>query len=193
LPNSGCDNISPAFWFNADRYTQAIEQKRRLEEALNTRKRSSRLAVRENEKEAARLAAQKKAEENAQNARAKRLEARVQREQEERERREKDREERRAAREARVAQRGVSMPEYVSCLHSTWSLSLTCCLARTGMTTNQLLKRSLLSPLPLKQTAKAKLRPRPDEAELGRVGKALPRVKIGSWTVRFAAGTARIL
>ncbi|KAH6913234.1 hypothetical protein BKA70DRAFT_1558612 [Coprinopsis sp. MPI-PUGE-AT-0042] len=90
---------------------KAIEQKRRMEEALNTRKRSSRLAVRENEKEAVRLAAQKKAEEDAQNARARRLEARLQREQEERDRREKDREERRAAREARVAQRGVSMPQ----------------------------------------------------------------------------------
>lgn len=89
-----------------------------MEEALNTRKRSSRLAVRENEKEAARAAAQKKAEEDALNARTRRLEARAQREQEERERREKDREERRAAREARVALRGVSAPEYVYSLSS---------------------------------------------------------------------------
>ncbi|EAU85649.2 hypothetical protein CC1G_10921 [Coprinopsis cinerea okayama7 len=87
---------------------KAIEQKRRLEEALSHRKRSSRLAQRESEKEAARIAAQKKAEEDAQMARTRRLEARLKREQEEREKKERAREERRANREARVLRRGES-------------------------------------------------------------------------------------
>ncbi|KAJ2929378.1 hypothetical protein H1R20_g7729, partial [Candolleomyces eurysporus] len=90
---------------------RAIEQKRRLEEALNTRKRSSRLATRENEKEAARLAAQKKAEEEEKMGRTRRAEARQKREEEERLKRENAREERRMKRERAAEQEAAASEE----------------------------------------------------------------------------------
>ena len=100
------------------RNLQAIEQKRRLEEALNTRKRSSRLATRENEKEAARLAALKKAEEDERMSRTRRAEARQKREEEERLKRETAREERRMKRERAAEQEAAGVaseepPSYV--------------------------------------------------------------------------------
>ncbi|KAH8994805.1 hypothetical protein EDB92DRAFT_1972371 [Lactarius akahatsu] len=78
-----------------------IQRKRHLEEAVSQRKRSSRLAVKENEKEEARLAAVKKAEEEEKLSRARRLEARQKREEEERLKREAAREKRRLDREER--------------------------------------------------------------------------------------------
>ncbi|THH09749.1 hypothetical protein EW146_g8602, partial [Bondarzewia mesenterica] len=78
-----------------------IEHKRRLEEAVTHRKRSSRLAMKESEKEESRLAAVKKAEEEEKQSRARRLEARRKREEEEREKREDAREKRRREREER--------------------------------------------------------------------------------------------
>ncbi|TFY50123.1 hypothetical protein EVG20_g11707, partial [Dentipellis fragilis] len=78
-----------------------IERKRRLEEAVTHRKRSSRLALRESEKEEAKLAAQRKAEEEEKQSRARRLEARIKREEEERQKRENAREKRRKEREER--------------------------------------------------------------------------------------------
>ncbi|EIN04932.1 hypothetical protein PUNSTDRAFT_146212 [Punctularia strigosozonata HHB-11173 SS5] len=78
-----------------------IERKRRLEEAVVHRKRSSRIAEKESVREAEALAAKQKAEEEAALTRAQRLEARRKKEEEDRERREKTREQRRLERELR--------------------------------------------------------------------------------------------
>ncbi|KAF8170115.1 hypothetical protein BJ912DRAFT_998243 [Pholiota molesta] len=83
----------------------AIERKREVEEALVHRKRSSRLAVREIEREEARLAAKKKQEEDEKMSRARRLEARQQKEEADRQKRELAREQRRKEREAREESR----------------------------------------------------------------------------------------
>ncbi|TFK40094.1 hypothetical protein BDQ12DRAFT_680331 [Crucibulum laeve] len=82
-----------------------VEKKRKLEEALVHRKRSSRIAIKESEKEEALVAAKKKAEEEEKMGRARRVEARRQKEEEERIRRENAREQRRKEREAREASR----------------------------------------------------------------------------------------
>ncbi|KAH9481522.1 hypothetical protein JR316_0006049 [Psilocybe cubensis] len=82
-----------------------IEKKRELEEALSHRKRSSRLAIRESEREEARLAAKRKQEEEEKFSRTRRLEARQQKEEEERIKRENAREQRRKEREAREESR----------------------------------------------------------------------------------------
>ena len=74
-----------------------------MEEAMTQRKRSSRIAMREIEKEEARMQAKKKAEDDEKNARARRQEARMRKEEEEREKREKAREQRRIEREERGA------------------------------------------------------------------------------------------
>ncbi|GBE88446.1 predicted protein [Sparassis crispa] len=76
-------------------------RKRQMEDAIVHRKRSSRIAMKESEKEEARIAAQKKAEEAEKMARAKRVEARARREEAEREKRELAREQRREEREER--------------------------------------------------------------------------------------------
>ncbi|TCD63136.1 hypothetical protein EIP91_005974 [Steccherinum ochraceum] len=78
-----------------------IERKRKVEEALVHRKRSSRIATKETEKEEARLAAAKKVEEEEKEARAKRADARAKKEQAEREKRERARDQRRIEREER--------------------------------------------------------------------------------------------
>ncbi|KAI0259866.1 hypothetical protein BC834DRAFT_973901 [Gloeopeniophorella convolvens] len=78
-----------------------IQRKRQLEEAVSQRKRSSRLAVKENEREEARQAAVRKAEEEEKLSRARRLEARQRREEDERMKREEAREKRRLDREER--------------------------------------------------------------------------------------------
>jgi len=85
-----------------------------LEEAVSQRKRSSRLAIKENEKEEARLAVLKKAEEEEKLGRVRRLEARQKREEEERMRREAAREKRRVDREERErkAQAGEEEEEW---------------------------------------------------------------------------------
>jgi hypothetical protein len=83
------------------RTKQEIQQKRQLEEAISQRKRSSRLAIKENEKEEARLATLRKAEEEEKLGRVRRLEARQKREEEERLKREAAREKRRLDREER--------------------------------------------------------------------------------------------
>jgi len=77
------------------------ERKRKIEEAVVHRKRSSRIALKETEKEEARAAALRKAEEEEKQARAKRQEARAKKEEAEREKREQAREQRRLEREAR--------------------------------------------------------------------------------------------
>jgi len=92
---------------------QEIERKRQLEEAIVHRKRSSRIAVRESEKEEARLAAMRKQEEDEKMSRARRLEARRQREEEERLKKENAREQRRKEREAREETRRVQLAAYV--------------------------------------------------------------------------------
>jgi hypothetical protein len=79
-------------------------RQRQLEEALVHRKRSSRIAIKESEKEEAELAAKKKAEEDEKMGRARRLEARQQKEEAEREKREAAREQRRREREQREQQ-----------------------------------------------------------------------------------------
>lgn len=88
---------------------QEIHRKRQLEEAVSQRKRSSRLAMKESEKEEARLTAIRKAEEEEKLSRVRRLEARQRREEEERVKREAAREKRRLDREERErkAQAGV--------------------------------------------------------------------------------------
>ncbi|KAI0364754.1 hypothetical protein BV20DRAFT_955601 [Pilatotrama ljubarskyi] len=79
------------------------EKRRRIEEAIVHRKRSSRIALKESEKEEARLAAKRKAEEEEKMARAKRQEARLKKEEAERAKRERAREQRRKEREEREA------------------------------------------------------------------------------------------
>ncbi|KAI9451079.1 hypothetical protein BJY52DRAFT_1125459 [Lactarius psammicola] len=102
-----------------------IQRKRQLEEAVSQRKRSSRLAVKENEKEEARLAAIKKAEEEEKLSRARRLEARQKREEEERLKREAAREKRRLDREERErkAQAGAERQWVIFLRHLAKSLS----------------------------------------------------------------------
>lgn len=80
---------------------QEVERKRHLEEAIIRRKRSSRIALKESEKEEARMSAVKKREEQEKMSRARRLEARKQREEEERIKREQAREQRKQEREAK--------------------------------------------------------------------------------------------
>lgn len=84
--------------------SQEIERKRRLEEAIVHRKRSSRIANKEMEKEEARAAARQKAEVAEKKNRAQRLEARLAKEEAERERREAAREQRRRDKEAQEEQ-----------------------------------------------------------------------------------------
>lgn len=80
------------------------EQKRRLEEAVVHRKRSSRIAMKEVLKEEERLARRRRDEENEKLSRARRLEARQRKEETERSRRENAREQRRREREMRERQ-----------------------------------------------------------------------------------------
>ncbi|KAF8558093.1 hypothetical protein OG21DRAFT_1595512 [Imleria badia] len=81
-----------------------VEKKRRLEEAVVHRKRSSRIAMKETEKEEERAAMRKRVEEEEKMSRARRLEARQQREHAERLRRENAREQRRKERELQEQQ-----------------------------------------------------------------------------------------
>ncbi len=108
-----------------ERKKQEIQRKRQLEEAVSQRKRSSRLAVKENEKEEARLAAVKKAEEEEKLSRARRLEARQKREEGERLKREAAREKRRLDREERerTAQAGAEQQWVIFLGHFARSLS----------------------------------------------------------------------
>ena len=73
-----------------ERKKQEAERKRVLEEAVTHRKRSSRIAMKESEKEVARLVSRRKADETEKVSRAKRLEMRQQREEVERERKERE-------------------------------------------------------------------------------------------------------
>ncbi|KZS99930.1 uncharacterized protein LAESUDRAFT_667344 [Laetiporus sulphureus 93-53] len=79
------------------------ERRRKIEDAIVHRKRSSRIAIKESEKEEARLAAKKKAEADEKLARARRQEAREREKEAEREKREHAREQRRLEREEREA------------------------------------------------------------------------------------------
>jgi len=74
-----------------ERKKQEVERKRLIEEAVTHRKRSSRIAMKESEKEEARLASRRKVEEVEKVSRAKRLEMRQQREEAERDRKERER------------------------------------------------------------------------------------------------------
>ncbi|KXN84561.1 hypothetical protein AN958_12307 [Leucoagaricus sp. SymC.cos] len=87
------------------------EKKKRLEDALVHRKRSSRIAMKESEREEARLVKLREAEEAEKMSRARRLEARRQREEEERLKREQAREQRRKEREARELRRQAEMEQ----------------------------------------------------------------------------------
>ncbi|KAF9020933.1 hypothetical protein BDZ89DRAFT_1071853 [Hymenopellis radicata] len=81
-------------------------RKKFVEEVVTTRKRSSRIAMKESTREEARLAIKKQTESEEKNSRAKRAEARQQKEEDSRQRREAAREERREreAQEAKEAQ-----------------------------------------------------------------------------------------
>ncbi|KAN0093108.1 hypothetical protein V8E55_003892 [Tylopilus felleus] len=83
-----------------------VEKKRRIEEAVVQRKRSSRIAMKETEKEEERAAMRKRLEEEEKMSRARRLEVRQEREQAERLKRENAREQRRKERELREQQSG---------------------------------------------------------------------------------------
>ncbi|KAF7773311.1 hypothetical protein Agabi119p4_5478 [Agaricus bisporus var. burnettii] len=89
-----------------------LERKKRMENALVHRKKSSRIALRESEKEEARLTARRQAEEKEKMSRSRRLEVRKQREEEERLRREQGREQRRKEREARESRRQAELEEH---------------------------------------------------------------------------------
>ncbi|KAG5641076.1 hypothetical protein DXG03_006066 [Asterophora parasitica] len=78
-----------------------FERKQKLDTAMNQRKRSSRLLIRQSEKEEAEAAERKRREEEERNGRARRQEARAKKEEAERERREMARELRRREREER--------------------------------------------------------------------------------------------
>lgn len=105
-----CVHTRPFFYEQANaplKFDQAIENQRKLEEAIASRKRSSRLQMKESEKEAEKLAAQKRAEEDEKLARERRAEARAKKEEEERLKREEAknaREKRRRDREEREEQ-----------------------------------------------------------------------------------------
>ncbi|KAG8213169.1 hypothetical protein J3R82DRAFT_11580 [Butyriboletus roseoflavus] len=86
------------------------EKKRRMEDAVVHRKRSSRIAMKEFEKEEERAAMRKRVEEEEKMSRARRLEARQQKEQVERLRRENAREHRRMERELQE-QQSTEKPE----------------------------------------------------------------------------------
>ncbi|KAI0749906.1 hypothetical protein C8Q80DRAFT_1120027 [Daedaleopsis nitida] len=79
------------------------EKRKRMEEAIVHRKRSSRIASKESEKEEARMAAKRKAEEDEKFGRARRQEARRMKEEAEREKRERARDQRAKEREEREA------------------------------------------------------------------------------------------
>jgi len=83
---------------------QEAEQKRRLDEAVVHRKRSTRIALKELGKEEERQARKKREEEDEKMSRARRFEARQKKEEEERLRRENAREKRRKERELREEQ-----------------------------------------------------------------------------------------
>jgi hypothetical protein len=87
---------------------QENERKQRAEAAIVHRKRSSRIAIKESEKEEARLLALRKAEEEEKQSRARRIEARQQKEAFAREKREAERERRRREREEKEAGEAVS-------------------------------------------------------------------------------------
>lgn len=91
-----------------------VEKKKRKEEAVVHRKRSSRIAIKESEKEQELLAAKKRAEENEKMSRARRAEARRQKEEADRIKRENAREQRRKERESKQ----VGEPEADTSAHA---------------------------------------------------------------------------
>ncbi|KAF8899871.1 hypothetical protein CPB84DRAFT_1847439 [Gymnopilus junonius] len=109
----GYDSKSNAYWFLAE-----VQRKLDLEDALVHRKRSSRIALKESEREEARLTARRKQEEEEKQSRAKRLEARLKKEEAERIKRENAREQRRKERETREESRKTSAaPEVEQGVH----------------------------------------------------------------------------
>jgi hypothetical protein len=97
--------ISPRYTLPNAALIKEAERKRRLEDAVVHRKRSSRIAIRESEKEEARLVARRKAEEDEKLARARRLQARQEKEEADRAKREMAREQRKKEREAKERQK----------------------------------------------------------------------------------------
>lgn len=89
---------------------------KRKEEAVVHRKRSSRIALKESEKEQEFLAAKRRAEEDEKTSRARRAEARRQKEEADRIKRENAREERRKEREAKQAE-AKARYEYSALIH----------------------------------------------------------------------------
>jgi len=81
-----------------------VERKKAKEEAVVHRKRSSRIALKESEKEQELLVAKRRAEEDEKMSRARRAEARRQKDEAERIKRENAREHRRKEREAKLAE-----------------------------------------------------------------------------------------
>ncbi|KZS92587.1 hypothetical protein SISNIDRAFT_122053 [Sistotremastrum niveocremeum HHB9708] len=81
-----------------------IRNKKKVEEAVVFRKRSSRIAIKESEKEEQKMIAKAKAEEEEKLERARRLEARLKKEEDDRRKREEKREARRREREAEEKQ-----------------------------------------------------------------------------------------
>ncbi|KDQ59209.1 hypothetical protein JAAARDRAFT_33945 [Jaapia argillacea MUCL 33604] len=112
-----------------------VDRKRRIEEAIVHRKRSSRIAVKESAKEEARIVAQRKAEEEEKLSRARRLEARLKKEEEERERREQAREQRRREREERD-QRALAKEEEPPSAQTESDRSVPPQVGRNGTYTN---------------------------------------------------------
>ncbi|KAH9925531.1 uncharacterized protein B0H18DRAFT_1008850 [Fomitopsis serialis] len=126
------------------------ELREEIEEAVVHRKRSSRIAIKESEKEQQREVAKKRAEEDDKLSRAKRMEARAKKEEDERQKRDKERERRRLEREEREerarqkeerAQRRAQAEERASTTtpaagtHSTESVLLSSVPTPTGVQT----------------------------------------------------------
>jgi flagellar biosynthesis GTPase FlhF len=97
-------------------FSQEAERKRCLEDAVVHRKRSSRIAIKESEKEEARMIAKKRADEEEKLSRTKRLKARLEKEEGDRAMRESAREQRKREREAKERQQLQKLEEgFVSC------------------------------------------------------------------------------
>ncbi|KAG9315126.1 hypothetical protein JVU11DRAFT_4249 [Chiua virens] len=126
-----------------------IEKKRRTEEAVVHRKRSSRIAMKETEREEERAAMRKRTEEAEKMSRARRLEVRQQKEQAERLRRENMREQRRNERELREQQL-AEMQEAESKLVAidiSYSMFLLQSIGTTSAEKKEDLNSNLLQPL----------------------------------------------
>jgi hypothetical protein len=121
----------PRPFVSHSRRVQEIERKRRLEEALTQRKRSSRLAAKDEEKERHQKDEERKRDEEERMGRERRALARQQAAEAERLKQEQAREQRRKEREDRERRRheinGQEQEERCAC-HSALRNDLTCCI-----------------------------------------------------------------